>query len=127
MTRLLILWVTRCKGTCRTVPGSSIIETVVSLTILLTILTLSFTRIDRINQSVNPQVLYKAHLLTGQVIIREDLMIEDKGEYEIDGFLVKKSMGLMENGLYQIELQVFYSTGKLLYTRKILRSHRIEL
>lgn len=127
MTRSLTLWIARIRGRVNTVPGSSILETVVSLTILLTIMTLSYTYIDRINHSVNPQVLYKAHLTTNEVIIRDDLLIEDAGEFEIDGFQVKKSIEPKGKEIYKIEIRIYNSSGKLLYTRKMIKSPGVDL
>jgi len=70
------------------VSASSILETVVSMTILLTILTLSFAALNRINSSVNPVAQYKAHLVTCDVLSREDLLVWKVDEYKVEGFLV---------------------------------------
>lgn len=127
MTRLLTYLIANCRnGICK-VPGSSLFETVVSLTILLSILTLSFTRIDRINHSLNPQVLYKAHLIASLVIQREDLLVEQTGDWEMDGFKVEKSIELEENGLCRVEIRVFNRTGRLVHKRSLLKANGIEL
>lgn len=127
MTRLLTYWTVSYNLRRSRVRGSSILETVVSLTILLTILTLTFTRMDRINQSLNPQVLYKAHLIARQVIQRDDLLETQAVHLEIDGFKVEKSIESKENGLCQVEIRVFNRTGRLVLQRSLLKAIEIDL
>jgi len=103
------------------------VEAVVSLTILLSILTLSFVFLDRVNRSLNPSVQYKAHLVTNEVLSKDDLLLEEVDEYEVQGFLVKKSLIPLLNGVYWVELTVLNGDGKKIYDRKILRSNEIIL
>lgn len=124
---LLTFWIAAYKRMNRKVSGTSILETVVSLTLLLTILTLSFTRIDRVNRSLNPQLLYKAHLISCQVINSDDLLIKQIEEVEMDGLWVKKSLESLENDLYRVEVAVINKSGKCIYSRTLLKKSGIEL
>lgn len=127
MTRLSTYWAAPCKSSRWTVAGSSLLETVISLTILLCILTLSFTRLDRINHSVNPQVLYKAHLISSEMIQRDDFLIEKALEQEVDGFRVEKSIEAQEQGVFLIELSIYNKAGRLVHQRSLLKFDGIEL
>ncbi len=141
MIKSLMLWTRGCKSLknihicriglwkpwIRKLPGSSMVEVVVSMTLLLTILTLALVALNRINNSVNPGALYKAHLVTSDVLSRADLLLEEMEEYQVEGFLVKKSIALRKNGMYQVELSVVNGYGKTIYTRKILKSNGINL
>lgn len=136
MIRLLILWVKGCRsfrnrrshrGCGRSVPATSILETVISMTILLTILTLSFATLDRINKTVNPVSLYKAYLATNEVLIRDDLLLGELEEYEVDSYLVKKTISLQGNDMYLVELSVVNGHGNKIYDRKIFKSIAIDL
>jgi len=130
MIRLLMLWVRSFKcfrRYSRSVPATSILETVVSMTILLTILTLSFAALDRINKTVNPASLYKAHLATSEVLNRDDLLLGELEEYEVDGYLVKKTISLLARDMYLVELLVVNGHGYKIYNRKILKSIAIDL
>lgn len=124
---LLTFWIAAYKRRHRKVSGTSILETVVSLTLLLTILTLSFTRIDRVNRSLNPQLLYKAHLISCQVINSDDLLIKQGEEVEVDGLWVKKSLELLENDLYRVEVAIVSKSGKRIYSRTLLKKSGFEL
>jgi hypothetical protein len=127
MTRLLILWTKNFNGHERKVQASTMVEAVVSLTILLTILTLSFVYLDRINRSLNPSVQYKAHLVTNEVLNRDDLLLGEVNEYEVNGLIVKKRLIPLLNGVYGVELTVLDGYGKPIYVRKILKSNEIIL
>lgn len=127
MIRSLILWTRGCKWRGSTLPATSMVETVVSMTILLTILTLSFAAIDRINKSLNPEAQFKAHLVTCAVLCRDDLLIEEIDEYEVEGYLVKKKIKALANDVYLVELTVLSGHGFTIYTRKIIKSSEIEL
>lgn len=116
-----------CKGWDRSVPAFSMMETVVSMTILLTILTISFVALDRINNSMNPGAQYKAHLVTNQVVGRDDLLLGEVDEYEVEGFVVKKKIIPQLNGMYLVELTVQNGFGNTIYVRKILKSNGIKL
>jgi hypothetical protein len=109
------------------VPATSILETLISMTILLTILTLSFATLDRINKTVNPVSLYKAYLATNEVLIRDDLLLGELEEYEVDGYLVKKMISLQGEDMYLVELTVVNGHGYKIYDRKILKSIAIDL
>lgn len=119
------------KVHCRRLPkklaGSTIIETIVSLTILLTILTLSMTQIDRINASINPQVVYKAHQITNIVFNRGDILIETLDKFEIAGYEISKTIQPLYEGLYLVHLTVLDQRGRSIYTRKKLMADGIEL
>ncbi len=125
--RLLTFWISAYRRVNRKVSGTSILETVVSLTLLLTILTLSFTRIDRVNRSLNPQLLYKAHLISCQVIQSDDLLINQGEDVELDGLWVKKSLELLGNDLYRVEVSIVSKSGKRIYSRTLLKKSGIEL
>jgi len=134
MIRLLMLLTraykplsSKCMNLMRKVRASSILETVVAMTLLLTILTLSFMALDRINRTVNAQMLYKAHLATTAVLAKNDLLIEELDEYEVDAYLVKKAITPLSKTLFQIELSVINGSGHEVYTRKILKSDDIRL
>lgn len=91
------------------------------MTILLTILSLTFTGINRVNQAVNPQAVYKAHLLTNAVLAREDLLIEETADFEIEGYRITKQLKPMGAASMHLVLEVYNGSGKLLLTRhKIL-------
>lgn len=124
---LLTFWIAAYKRMNRKVSGTSILETVVSLTLLLTILTLSFTRIDRVNRSLNPQLLYKAHLISCEVINSDDLLIKQSEEVEVDGLWVKKSLELLESDLYRVEVAIISKSGKRIYSRTLLKKSGFEL
>lgn len=125
--RLLTFWISGYRRVDRKVSGTSILETVVSLTLLLTILTISFTRIDRVNRSLNPQLLYKAHLISCKVIHSEDLLIKQLEDLEIDGLWVKKSLEFLGNDLYRVEVVIVSKSGKRIYTRTFIKKSGIEL
>lgn len=127
LTRLLILSKALIKGCPIKLKSATIIETVVSLTILLSIMTLFFVQIDRINASVNPEAVYKAHLITNRLFNSEDILITDEPEMEISGYLVHKTISILSQGLYVIRLDVIDHRGKLLYSRKRIMSDDIDL
>jgi len=109
------------------VPATSMLETVVSMTILLSILTLSFVTIDRINSSLNPAAHYKAHLVSNEILIRDDILLDEMSEYEVDGYRVLKKVVPIQKGTYRVELTVMNGFGIIIYVRKILLSHEIML
>ena len=123
MTILKVL----CRRSPGKLAGSTIIETIVSLTILLTILTLSMTQIGRINASVNPQVLYKAHMITNNVFNGGDILIETFDKFEVSGYEVNKTIQHLHEGVYLVQLTVVDQRGRTLYTRKKLMADGIEL
>jgi hypothetical protein len=120
----LFLGPIRKKGL--TVLGTSIVETVVSMTILLTVLTLSMIRINQVNSSLNPFAAYKAYLATNVVLSDENLLIETTDEYEVEGFLVKKQLIIDEDEIIHMTLSVFSVSGKLQYTRDLIMRHDIR-
>lgn len=114
---------------CRTgivLRGSSLLETMVAMSILLTILTMAFAGITRVNHSIHPQAVYKAHLATCEVLNRDDLLVLPEETYEIDGFIVKKELNQLDNKLYEVYLLVSDGTGKVLCERKLMSSHEIR-
>lgn len=107
--------------------GTSILETVISMTILLTILTITFTRLDKINASVNPQLVYKAHLATNVIMMRDDLLLEEKSEYEVEGYHIIKQLQKLNSQAYGLTMEVYNGSGRLLYTRHKILAHGINL
>lgn len=109
-----------------TVSGTSIVETVVAMTILLTVLTLSMIRINQVNSSLNPFAVYQAYLATNVVLNDENLLIELTDEYEVEGLLIKKELILADDEIIQVTLSVFNASEKLQYTRDLMMSHDIR-
>lgn len=109
------------------VKGSSILETVISMTILLTILTLTFIRVDNVNASVNPQIVYRAHLATNRIMVRENLLVEEQSEFEVEGYHITKQLQKMNGRAYSLRLDVYNGSGRLLYTRYKILANGIDL
>jgi hypothetical protein len=126
MISLLISWISSSKIRGH-VPATSMLETVVSMTILLSILTISFVTIDRINSSMNPAAQYKAHLISNEVLNRDDILLEEMDEYEVDGYRVIKKVVPLAKGTSRVELTIMNGFGKTVFIRKILISHEIKL
>jgi len=124
LLKMLLTGLFRRKGFA--VSGNSIIETVVAMTILLTVLTLSMTRINQVNSSLNPFAVYQAYLATNVVLCEENLLIELTDEYEVEGLLIKKELIFTEDEIIQLTLCVFNASGKLQYTRDLMMSHDIR-
>jgi len=97
------------------------------MTILLTVLSVGLTQMDRINASINPQVLYKAHLLTNVVMHMDSSEIDLISEYEVDGYKVKKRIERIGDDLKLIELSVYNGLDKLVYTRQYYKFCGVEI
>lgn len=121
-----MLLIRKYKIKVPTVSGTSIVETVVAMTILLTVLTLSMIRINQVNSSLNPFAVYQAYLATNVVLNDENLLIELTDEYEVEGLLIKKELILADDEIIQVTLSVFNASEKLQYTRDLLMSHDIS-
>lgn len=107
--------------------GTSILETVISMTILLTILTLTFASVDRVNASLNPQTVYKAYLATNSVMAQDDLQVDEKSEYEIEGYRIRKQLISLDSHSTHLILEVYSGSGKLLYTRHKILAYGISI
>ncbi len=110
-----------------TLSGTSILETVISLTILLTILTLTFASVDRVNASLNPQAVYKAHLATNSVMAQENLLVEENLEYMFEGYRITKHLISLDSQSTHLILEVYNGSGKLLYTRHMILVYGISI
>ena len=110
-----------------TLSGTSILETVISMTILLTILTLTFASVDRVNASLNPQTVYKAYLATNSVMAQDDLQVDEKSEYEIEGYRIRKQLISLDSHSTHLILEVYNGSGKLLYTRHKILAYGISI
>lgn len=127
MIKLLILWIRSFKVRSSHVPGTSMLETVVSMSILLSILTLSFATLNRVNHSFNPAAQYKAHLVCKEILCRDDLLVDEIDAYEIEGYTVNKTLFSLGNESYRVELSVKNGFGKIIYKRKTIKSNEIIL
>lgn len=107
--------------------ASSLVESVVAMAILLTILTIFFLQIDQIGYSVNPQAVYKAHIVIDQILCSDELLFEYAEEMEVDGYLVQKKIEKLQNDLYKIDIKVLTPKGKLIYDRSVIKSLLIEI
>ena len=113
---------------CRTrVQGSTLIETIVSMTILLSIISTFFLTVTRINSSLNPEVYYKAHLLSCELLTPENLT-EGESDFEMNGYKIIRKIVLREKGVvFEITVTIFLQNGhKVIENRKII-SPRIEI
>lgn len=127
MTRLSILSTKISRRMNLSIQGSTLIETIVALVILLIILTISLTQIDRLNASLNPQVLHRAHLITVRIFNNVDLLDIAGEKKSVKGYRVEMNVKPLGNGLNLIEITVFDATEKQVYQRKKMISDRIEL
>jgi len=97
------------------------------MTILLTILTLTFASVDRVNASLNPQTVYKAYLATNSVMAQDDLQVDEKSEYEIEGYRIRKQLISLDSHSTHLILEVYNGSGKLLYTRHKILAYGISI
>ena len=98
--------------------GSTLVETVVAMTILLFILSLAMLQVNRLNASVNPGLLYQAHLASNEAM---DPGCATGETAEVNGFTVSKEITGLENGLREIHIVISDPLGKTCYTRKLYR------
>lgn len=126
MIRLWRYWARTSDKTKKSLRGSSLLETMIAMTILLTILTLSVTVLSRINHSQNPQATYKAHLATNYLLCQDELLIQTDELFMVDGFRVTRQIESLGEDLYEVQLQVFDATEMEIYVRKLIWSHAIQ-
>ena len=125
MIRLLIL---KIFNKTLSFKGSTLIETIVAMTILLTVVTVFFTSGDRIEQSLNPDKTYKAWLITNEIFNSKSLLSKDETEFAFKGFIIEKiTKSFKDSELSMVTINVRSSDGKVIYTRRKLISNRIEI
>lgn len=108
------------------VRASTLIETVVSLTILLTILGLFFGGLGKIELSTNPYRIRKTFEISQTVLLSDDLLLDDKEETLIEDLKVIKKVE-EDSGVFYIEIEVYDKNNRLLYKRDKIISQGIEL
>jgi hypothetical protein len=107
--------------------GSTLVETLVAMTILLTIISMFFLQISRINASINPTSYYKAFLISNELLSSEK-GYGMEGDFLMYGFLIKRRVIVCkQDQTYEVVITVFLQNGhKIVENRKII-SNRIEI
>jgi len=122
MIRLLTLL------TKKTTRASTLVETTVSMAILLSILTLFFTALAKIEGVNNPHLMLKAHQCSTILFSKENLLNPDQITYEYQGFKIEKQIiELKENELYHVILFFSSPAGKPIYERSKMISKRVNI
>lgn len=111
----------------RSIAGSTIVETVVSMTILLTILTLFFTQIGKIDNASNPHSIYFAYELTEKLYNSNDILIELTDTIKYKRFIIEKKIIPAQPGLYFVEIIIKSESEREIYKRSKWISDSIEL
>ena len=116
-----------CTNVRGRLKGSTLIETLVAMTILLTIISIFFLQISKINESINPQIYYKAFLISNKLLLEKNIP-QDNSEFILEGFKITTSQTIQKQANTKvIVITISFLNGhKILENRKII-SNRIEI
>lgn len=98
-----------------------------AMVLLVLIISLFYFNLNKLDISINPQVYYRAYLITKREFLKDDILLEYPESYKIDEYLVKKSITKdPDNEIWQVKIEVFLYEGKLIYNQIRIISQRIE-
>lgn len=126
MTRLSRSYQKALKKLNKKTAAFTLIETLIAMVILLSIMYVFFITVNRINQSVNPAVYYKAFNVATSEFMKEDVLITNENTYFISGFSVLKTIETdAPNNLFRVTIKICRSDGRAIYEQTRVFSSEI--
>lgn len=98
-----------------------------ALSILVFVFTLGFVQISKVDSSLNPALVYKAHLCANRLFSASYKVDEEHLVFEEEGMVIEKTTKKLDFQLYQLDIVISTHSGRILLQKRCLINYEILL